>query len=65
MPPDAFAFAFEELAQRIESESPVDVRGVALTRVLLANGAGTIYRHVPAEPVLRAVSQALGALTPR
>ena len=43
LPADAFAFAFEELAQRIESDSPVDVRGVALTRVLLANGAGSPY----------------------
>jgi hypothetical protein len=62
-PADPFAFAFEELAQRIESDSPVDVRGVALTRVLLANGAGSLYCHVPAEPLFRAVDEALGALT--
>jgi hypothetical protein len=60
----AAAFAVEELAQRIEGETPVDVRGVAMTRVLLANGAGSVYCHVPADGLLRAVSQALGALTP-
>jgi hypothetical protein len=60
----AAAFAFEELAQRIEGDTPVDVRGVALTRLLLTNGAGSIYSHVPAELVLNAVSQAFGALTP-
>ena len=60
----AAAFAFEELAQRIEGDTPVDVRGVALTRMLLANGAGSIYSHVPTDLVLNAVSQALGALTP-
>lgn len=60
----AVAFAFEELAQRIESDSPVDVRGVALTRVLLANGAGSPYCPVLAESLFRAVNEALGALTP-
>jgi hypothetical protein len=64
LPAGAVAFAFEELAQRIESDSPVDVRGVALTRVLLANGAGSPYCPVLAESLFRAVNEALGALTP-
>ena len=59
MPAGAVAFAFEELAQRIESDSPVDVRGVALTRVLLANGAGSPYCPVLAESLFRAVNEAL------
>jgi hypothetical protein len=60
----AAEFAFEELAERLEGDQPVDVRGVALARVLLANGAGAPYSRARADAMLRAVGEALRALTP-
>jgi hypothetical protein len=58
------AFAVEELAARLEGDLPVDVRGVALARVLLADGAGIVYSRVRAEVLLSAAGEALRALTP-
>jgi hypothetical protein len=60
----AAAFAVEELAERLEGDRPVDVRGVALARVLLADGAGIVYSRVRADALLRAAGEALRALTP-
>jgi len=60
----AAAFAVEELAERLEGDLPVDVRGVALARVLLAEGAGIFYSRVRADVLLSNAGEALRALTP-
>jgi hypothetical protein len=60
----AAAFAVEELAERLEGDLPVDVRGVALSRVLLADGARIVYSRVRADVLLSAAGEALRALTP-
>jgi hypothetical protein len=60
----AAARAVEELAKRLEGDEPVDVRGVALARVLLDDAAGIVYSRVRAEMLLNAAGEALRALTP-
>jgi hypothetical protein len=60
----AAAFALEELAERLEGDRPVDVRGIALARLLLADGAGIVYSRVRADALLTAAGEALRALTP-
>lgn len=56
--------AVEWLAELIEGEAPVDVRGIALARVLLATDGRTPYRSPPTDAVLSAVGEAVAALTP-
>jgi hypothetical protein len=54
----------EKLADRLDGTQPVDVRGVALTRLLLTDGAGLLYfPHGEAE-VTTAVATAMAALDP-
>jgi hypothetical protein len=52
----------EALAARLEGAEPVDVRGVALARLLITDGAGPLY--VPGRPgaLSAAVEEALDAL---
>lgn len=53
-----------QLADRLVGDEPVDVRGVALTRLLLTEGTGPLYYRRRADGVLRAAGEAMEALTP-
>ena len=50
------------LAGRLGASGPVDVRGVARVRTLLADGAGPLYQPAPPERLRREVVKALAAL---
>jgi hypothetical protein len=51
------------LASRLDSASPVAVRGIAMVRILLTDGCGPLYHRDPTEDLGAAVQQALAALT--
>jgi hypothetical protein len=46
----------EELADRLASARPVDVRGLARVRTLLADGSGPLYGHRAPEALARALA---------
>ncbi|MGH2894322.1 MAG: hypothetical protein ACRDPM_13820 [Solirubrobacteraceae bacterium] len=52
----------EELAERLESGDPLDVRGVARVRLLLGDGCGPVYHRLGADDLEPALRQALEAL---
>jgi hypothetical protein len=52
------------LADRLEGHEPVDVRGVALTCVLLTDGAGPLHRNRGAAALAAAARAAAEALAP-
>jgi hypothetical protein len=54
----------EELADRLLVPGPVDVRGVAKIRILLADGSGPLYQAGPVRDVHARVSDALAAVDP-
>jgi hypothetical protein len=51
------------LASRLDSPSPVAVRGLAKVRILLTDGCGPLYHRDSSEDLGAAVHQALAALT--
>ena len=57
--------AVEWWAELIEGEAPVDVRGIALARVLLATDGRTPYRSPPTDAVLSAVGEAVARIDAR
>ena len=52
------------LADRLEAAEPLDVRGIARTRLLLTDPAGPLFYRRQADGVRAAVEAALEALTP-
>src|SRR5262245_27702795 len=54
----------ERLARRLNETDPVDVRGVALTRELLADGAGPLFSARRQESLSAYLRRALAALEP-
>jgi hypothetical protein len=50
------------LADRLAATGPVDVRGVARVRQLLADGTGPLYQPAPAEQLRHELSAVLTAL---
>jgi hypothetical protein len=54
----------ERLAARLADGRPVEERGVALTRELLADGAGPLYWYASSEDLGARVRHALTALEP-
>jgi hypothetical protein len=56
--------ALTQLADRLDGDEPVDVRGVALTRLLLTDGAGPLYHRMRAADLPRAAGEAIEALNP-
>jgi hypothetical protein len=46
----------EELAERLASARPVDIRGLARVRTLLADGSGPLYGHRGPETLERALT---------
>jgi hypothetical protein len=52
------------LADRLEAVEPLDVRGIAQTRLLLTDPAGALFYGRRADGVSEAVEAALEALTP-
>jgi hypothetical protein len=53
-----------QLADRLEAAEPLDVRGIARTRLLLTDPAGPLFYRRRADGVSAAVAAALEALTP-
>jgi hypothetical protein len=53
------------LADRLEAPEPLDVQGIARTRLLLTDPTGPLFYRRGADGVSAAVEQALAALTPR
>lgn len=53
------------LADRLEQPDPVDLRGVALVRVLLTDGGGPLHHNRGADRLIAAAREALAALEPR
>jgi hypothetical protein len=53
-----------QLADRLEAFEPLDVRGIARTRLLLTDPAGPLFYRRRADGVSAAVEAALEALTP-
>lgn len=51
-----------ELARRLQSGAPVDVRGVAPVRALLSSGDGPFYAHPAADDLDPALAFAVAAL---
>jgi hypothetical protein len=52
----------EAVADRLNADGPVSVRGVALIRLLLADGSGPLYRTAPPELLRRELCSTLEAL---
>jgi hypothetical protein len=50
------------LAGRLSASGPVDVRGLARVRTLLADGTGPLYQPAPPERLRREVVEVLAAL---
>lgn len=57
--------ALEELADRLDDRRPVESAGVARVRLLLRDGAGSLYNEALAEALERSVIDARDALEPR
>jgi hypothetical protein len=53
-----------EVTDRLMATGPVDVRGVARVRQLLADGTGPLYRSGPPDELRGALAAALTALDP-
>jgi hypothetical protein len=51
----------ETLARRLETNGPIDVRGIARVRVLLGDGAGPLYRRTAPRLVQRELMSVLVA----
>jgi hypothetical protein len=60
----AAADMLRELIDRLSCPGLLPVKGIAMVRILLADGAGPIYHRGPAEELLSALEQALAALGP-
>jgi hypothetical protein len=56
--------ALRQLADRLDGDEPVDVRGVALTRLLISEGGGSPHYLSRAYNVVRAAGEAMEALKP-
>lgn len=54
----------DRLADRLDGAEPVDVRGVALARLLITDGAGPLYSIDRSRAVRDAVEKALNAVPP-
>jgi hypothetical protein len=52
------------VAGRLTASGPVDVRGVARVRSLLADGTGPLYQSAPAASLRRELAEVLAALDP-
>ena len=52
----------ERLVDRLLATEPVDVRGVALARLLITDGAGPLYSNRRQRAVTEAVARALDAV---
>ena len=52
------------LADRLEKPDAVDVRGVALVRLLLTDGGGPLHHNRGANALIVAAREALAALEP-
>jgi hypothetical protein len=52
------------VAGRLTASGPVDVRGVARVRSLLADGTGPLYQAAPAASLRRELAEVLAALDP-
>jgi hypothetical protein len=50
------------IADRLAASDPIEVRGVALIRTLVADGAGPLYRSAPPERLRRKLTDVLAAL---
>lgn len=61
----AVAPVIEQLAERLGGNGPLDVRGVALTQLLLTDPASPLFQRPSADAIGAALDEALQALTPR
>lgn len=52
------------LAERLERQTAVDARGVALTQLMLTDGGGPLYSDRGAQPLIEAARRASDALAP-
>jgi hypothetical protein len=60
----AAADIFSELIDRLSGPGPLPVKGIAMVRNLLTDGAGPIYHQGSAEELCSALNQALASLEP-
>lgn len=54
----------ETLSEWLESDEPIDVRGIALVRVLLGDGAGPLYHRTTPRLLQRELASVLVACDP-